>query len=160
MQSVTIIAIGKLQENFFKKAADEYIKRLNSFCKLNIIELNEFNINEKNISAKTIENALEKESETIFNAIPKNAVIISLCIEGKQYSSDEFAAFIDKAAVNGQSHIVFIIGSSHGLSEKIKNISHKFSMGKMTFPHQMARVMLLEQIYRAFSINYNTKYHK
>ncbi len=160
MQSVTIIALGKLSAPYFKNAAEEYIKRLSNLCKLNIIELSEVMINEKNATEINVQKALEKEADNIMSSIPKNALIVALCIEGKHISSQEFAQFFSKSAVEGNSHIVFIIGSSHGLSENIKKIAQKISMSKMTFPHQMARVMLLEQIYRAFSINLGTKYHK
>ncbi len=160
MHSVTIIAVGKMQADYYKKAASEYEKRLSAYCNIKVVEIAEFTINEKNASEKLTQKALENEAKNIIDKLPKNALVVSLCIEGKTYTSEEFAQFFNKSAVEGSSHIVFIIGSSHGLANEIKNISKKMSFGKMTFAHQLARVMLLEQIYRAFSILNGTKYHK
>jgi 23S rRNA (pseudouridine1915-N3)-methyltransferase len=115
----------------------------------------------ENPSQKQIDSALEDEAKRISAKIPPQSRVISLCIEGRQKSSEELAKMLESAAVNGASSITFIIGSSFGLSEKIKISSdERISMSKMTFPHQLARVMLLEQLYRAFSINNNGKYHK
>ncbi len=160
MQSVTIIAVGKMQADYFKKAAMEYEKRLSAFCNLNIIEIAEFTVNEKSTNDKLTQKALENEAKNIISKIPKNALVLSMCIEGKTHSSEGFAQFFADSALKGTSHIVFVIGSSHGLASEVKNISQKISFGRMTFAHQLARVMLLEQIYRAFSILNGTKYHK
>ena len=160
MLGVTIICLGKLKEKYLRDASDEYSKRLSAFCKLNIVELTPEKLSD-NPSQKEIENALQTEAKKITEKIPKGAYIYSLCIEGKQVSSEELSAEIENVGVAGTSSIVFIIGSSFGLSNEIKRMSNKkLSMSKMTFPHQLARIMLLEQIYRAVQISAGTKYHK
>ena len=160
MLNVTIICLGKLKEKYLRDACDEYSNRLSAFCKLNIVELTPEKLSD-NPSDKEIENALGAEAKKITEKIPKGSYICSLCIEGKQISSEELSAEIESVGVAGTSSIVFIIGSSFGLSDTIKKMSNKkLSMSKMTFPHQLARVMLLEQIYRAVQISAGTKYHK
>ncbi len=161
MQNITIIAMGKVQKGFMLDGCNEYIKRLKPLCNLKIIQLEDVQLMEKNLNETLIQKTLEKEAEEIIKNIPKQSYIISMCIEGKQMSSEELAKTFSEKAVEGFSNITFIIGSSHGLSDKIKNMSnYKMSMSKMTFPHQLARVMLLEQIYRGFSIINGSKYHK
>lgn len=158
--NVTLIALGKLKEDYLRAACAEYAKRLGAFCRLQIVELEPARLSD-NPSQSQIDAALEDEAKRITAKIPKGASCISMCIEGKQYSSPEFSGLIQTASVEGGSNVVFIIGSSFGLSEKIKHMSkHRLSMSKMTFPHQLARVMLLEQIYRAFQIENGGKYHK
>ncbi len=160
MLNITIIAIGKLKEQYLRDASAEYQKRLSASCKLNIIELNPEKLSD-NPSAKEIENALNNEAKKIIEKIPKGAKVYSMCIEGKQRTSEELSAEIDSLAVEGVSNIVFIIGGSFGLSDEVKKHStYRLSMSKMTFPHQIARIMLLEQIYRAMQISLGTKYHK
>jgi 23S rRNA (pseudouridine1915-N3)-methyltransferase len=160
MLNITIIAIGKLKEQYLRDASAEYQKRLSTLCKLNIIELNPEKLSD-NPSAKEIENALNSEAKKIIEKIPKGAKVYSMCIEGKQRTSEELSAEIDSLAVEGASNIVFIIGGSFGLSDEVKKLSaYRLSMSKMTFPHQIARIMLLEQIYRAMQISLGTKYHK
>lgn len=160
MLGVTIICLGKLKEKYLRDASDEYSKRLSAFCKLNIVELTPEKLSD-NPSQKEIENALQTEAKKITEKIPKGAYIYSLCIEGKQVSSEELSTEFQNIGVGGVSNIVFIIGSSFGLSDEIKRMSNKkLSMSKMTFPHQLARIMLLEQIYRAVQISAGTKYHK
>ena len=160
MLNVTIICLGKLKEKYLRDACDEYIKRLSAFCKLNMVELTPEKLSD-NPSDKEIENALTAEAKKITEKIPKGSYIYSLCIEVKQISSEELSTEIENVGVAGTSSIVFIIGSSFGLSAVIKQMSNKkLSMSKMTFPHQLARVMLLEQIYRAVQISAGTKYHK
>ena len=160
MLNITIIAIGKLKEQYLRDASAEYQKRLSASCKLNIIELNPEKLSD-NPSAKEIENALNNEAKRIIEKIPKGAKVYSMCIEGKQRTSEELSAEIDSLAVEGVSNIVFIIGGSFGLSDEVKKLSaYRLSMSKMTFPHQIARIMLLEQIYRAMQISLGTKYHK
>ena len=160
MLNITIIAIGKLKEQYLRDASAEYQKRLSASCKLNIIELNPEKLSD-NPSAKEIENALNNEAKKIIEKIPKGAKVYSMCIEGKQRTSEELSAEIDSLAVEGASNIVFIIGGSFGLSDEVKKLSaFRLSMSKMTFPHQIARIMLLEQIYRAMQISMGTKYHK
>ena len=160
MLNITIIAIGKLKEQYLRDASAEYQKRLSTLCKLNIVELNPEKLSD-NPSAKEIENALNNEAKKIIEKIPKGAKVYSMCIEGKQRTSEELSAEIDSLAVEGVSNIVFIIGGSFGLSDEVKKLSaYRLSMSKMTFPHQIARIMLLEQIYRAMQISIGTKYHK
>lgn len=160
MLNITIIAIGKLKEQYLRDASAEYQKRLSTLCKLNIVELNPEKLSD-NPSAKEIENALNNEAKKIIEKIPKGAKVYSMCIEGKQRTSEELSAEIDSLAVEGVSNIVFIIGGSFGLSDEVKKLSaFRLSMSKMTFPHQIARIMLLEQIYRAMQISIGTKYHK
>ncbi len=161
MQNITIIAMGKVQKGFMLDGCNEYIKRLKTLCNLKIIQLDDVQLMEKNLNDTLIQKTLEKEADEIIKNIPKQSYIISMCIEGKQLSSEELAKTFADKAVEGFSNITFIIGSSHGLSDRIKKMSHyKMSMSKMTFPHQLARVMLLEQIYRGFSIINGSKYHK
>ena len=161
MQSVTLIVLGKMNADYYAEAAAEYTKRLSAFCKINVIELAEEPIVEKNASQAVIDKALEKEAKAILAAVPKGSAIAALCIEGKQKTSEELAALFAEKAISGAGDLAFVIGSSHGLADSIKRAAaFKLSMSKMTFPHQLARVMLLEQIYRAFSINAGTKYHK
>ena len=158
--NITVIALGRMKESYMRSFIEEYEKRLSSMCKLNIIELSPCALPD-NPSQKQIDAALEDEAKRITAKIPSQSRVISLCIEGKQISSEELAKTFEKTAVGGVGGVTFIIGSSFGLSEKIKKSSdERISMSKMTFPHQLARVMLLEQIYRAFSINNNGKYHK
>ena len=160
MLNITIIAIGKLKEQYLRDASAEYQKRLSASCKLNIIELNPEKLSD-NPSAKEIENALNNEAKKIIEKIPKGAKVYSMCIEGKQRTSEELSREIDNLALEGASNIVFIIGGSFGLSDEVKKLSaYRLSMSKMTFPHQIARIMLLEQIYRAMQISLGTKYHK
>ncbi len=158
--NVTVIALGKLKEKYLRDAIDEYVKRISAYAKCDIIELNPVRLSD-NPSPAEIQNALSKEAEEIKKKIPNNSYVFSLCIEGKAKSSEDFAKSIQDATLNGKSSIVFIIGSSFGLSPEIKSFSDfKLSFSPMTFPHQLMRVMLLEQIYRAFQINTNGKYHK
>ncbi len=158
--TVNIICTGKLKEDYLRDACSEYVKRLGAFCKLNVIELKPAPLPDSPEPSQ-IEAALENEAERILAKAGKSGYIISLCIEGKQFSSEELSAEMEKLALNGDGTVSFIIGSSYGLSEKIKAQSKlKLSMSRMTFPHQLARVMLLEQIYRAFMISGKGKYHK
>lgn len=155
----TIIAVGKLKEKYLEDACREYQKRLSQF-RPEIIELTPERLSD-NPSENEIKNALEKEGRRILEKIPKGSRIYVMCIEGKQRTSEEFSREIDMAKLSGFSSITFIIGGSFGLSDEVKKAGHeKLSMSKMTFPHQVARVMLLEQIYRATQISLGTKYHK
>ena len=161
MQSVTLIAVGKLNEAYFSAAAAEYQKRLSAMCRFRMVEISEETISEKSASPALIAKALEKEGEAILTAVPKGAALFALCVEGKELSSEALADEIARRALSGSGDIAFVIGSSHGLSPRVKSAAAlRLSMGPMTFPHKLARVMLLEQIYRAFSINAGTKYHK
>lgn len=155
----TIIAVGKLKEKYLEDACREYQKRLSQF-KPEIIELTPERLSD-NPSENEIKNALEKEGRRILEKIPKGSRIYVMCIEGKQRTSEEFSREIDMAKLSGFSSITFIIGGSFGLSDEVKRAGNeKLSMSKMTFPHQVARVMLLEQIYRATQISLGTRYHK
>lgn len=160
MTNITIIALGKLKEQYMRDFAAEYIKRLSAYCKLDVVELTPKALPD-NPSAAQIAAALENECDLIKQKIPHGAYVFSMCIEGKQTSSEAFSRKLDELRVNGRGSVVFILGSSFGLSDKIKALSDaKFSMSEMTFPHQMARIMLLEQLYRAFQISSGGKYHK
>ncbi|MBR2503068.1 MAG: 23S rRNA (pseudouridine(1915)-N(3))-methyltransferase RlmH [Oscillospiraceae bacterium] len=161
MQNITIIAMGKVQKGFMLDGCNEYIKRLKTMCNLKIVQLEDVQLMEKNLSDAMIQKTLDREADEIIKNIPKHSYVIAMCIEGKQMSSEELAKMFSDKAVEGFSNICFIIGSSHGLSDRVKQLSnYKMSMSKMTFPHQLARVMLLEQIYRGFSILGGSKYHK
>ncbi len=159
MIKITLIALGKLKEKYLTEAVKEYSKRLSAYCKLDIIELEPIRLSDKPSDAE-IGNVLEKETDFILKKIPQGSEVITLCIEGKSLSSNEFASKIESLENMGKS-ITFIIGSSYGLSDRIKKMSgFKLSLSEMTFPHQLFRVMLLEQIYRAFKINEGSAYHK
>lgn len=160
MINVTVIALGKLKEKYMRDFCDEYIKRLSAYCKLNMVELTPKALSD-NPSHTEIAQALAAEAQMIKQKIPSNSYVFSMCIEGKQMPSEVFSQKLSKLAIDGKSSIVFIIGSSFGLDGEIKKLSdERFSMSEMTFPHQMARVMLLEQLYRAFQISSGGKYHK
>ncbi len=160
MQTVTIISVGKLKDAFFNEASDEYLKRLKAFAKMNVIEI-KAGVLPENPKDSEINAVLEKEGEEILKKIPSGAKVVSLCIEGKLYSSEDLAHLFESTALSGTSHIIFIIGGSYGLADKVKSRSDiRLSMSKMTFPHRLARIMLLEQIYRACKINAGEAYHK
>lgn len=160
MINVQLIVLGKLKEKYMKDFAAEYEKRLLGYCKLNVVELEPVKLSD-NPSEQEIKNALNKETQMIKAKIAKNSYVFSMCIEGKQMSSEELSKKLEDIALSGKNNITFIIGSSFGLSQEIKQMSdYKFSMSKMTFPHKLARIMLTEQIYRAMSITNNGKYHK
>ena len=160
MQKITLITVGRLKEAFYKEAEQEYAKRLNGFCDLNIIEIPQ-EVLPQNPSEGQIKTALEAEAEQILSKIPKQADIVTLCIEGKQYTSEGLSEIIKDNANLSSGVIVFVIGGSFGLSETVKAKSKiRLSMSKMTFPHRLARVMLLEQIYRGYQIAAGTRYHK
>ena len=158
--NITIIALGKLKEKYLREAVDEYSKRISAYGKLDIIELNPIRLSDSP-SQTEIDNALTKEAEEIKKKIPNGSYVFSLCIEGKEKSSEQLAQTIKEVTLNGKSNIVFIIDSSFGLSPEIKKLSDcRLSFSPMTFPHQLMRVMLLEQIYRGFMINSGSDYHK
>lgn len=157
---ITILCVGKVKEKFYRMAIDEYVKRLGRYCKLEIIEV---------ADEKTPDNASEheeslikdKEGERILKNIRREATVIALAIEGKMLSSEQLAGKISQLAISGESHIQFIIGGSLGLSEKVlKEVDLLLSFSKMTFPHQLMRVILLEQIYRSYRIIQGEPYHK
>lgn len=158
--NITLITVGKLKEKYLKQAIDEYSKRLSRYCKLEIIELNDEKTPD-NASEKEELMIKEKEGKAILSRVKDNAYVVAMDLKGKQLTSEELASFISDCGVRGNSNIVFIIGGSLGLSDEvIKRADYKLCFSKMTFPHQLFRVMLLEQIYRSFRINNNEPYHK
>lgn len=159
MVDVTLICVGKLKEKFYKDACGEYIKRLGAYCRLTVTELAEERKGD-NPSRAEIDAALSREAEAIKRAVPKGAAVIALCVEGREMSSPELANKIGELTTSFQK-LCFVIGGSDGLSEEVKGLSKlRLSMSPMTFPHHLARVMVLEQLYRAFSIMNGGRYHK
>lgn len=160
MQKITLISVGKLKEPYFKQAESEYIKRLNGLCDFSKTEIPQTSLPQSPSNAQ-IQAALKKEGELILTKIPKNAFVIPLCVEAKVISSEELAQKIGENANVGSGNIVFIIGGSYGLSDEIKLMGNwRISMSRMTFPHRLAQIMLLEQVYRALQINRGSEYHK
>lgn len=159
MLTINIICIGKLKEAYWRAAIDEYSKRMKPLCKLNIIELSEERVGD-NPSPAEIQHTITAESERIMQKLNKGDCVIAMCVEGKNISSEELSERLESISMT-HSTVDLIIGGSWGLSDKLKaRADMKLSMGKMTFPHQLCRVMLLEQLYRAFQISKGTKYHK
>lgn len=160
MFDITLIVMGKLKEKFYLSAAAEYEKRLKGYCSFKIVELPEHRLPEEPSPAE-IQAGLDKEAELIFQKIPKNAWLCIFTPEGKILSSEEFAGKLKEVKNMGKSSAAFLIGSSFGISQRVKEkADFKLSMGKMTFPHHLARIMVLEQIYRAEAIQAGSKYHK
>lgn len=160
MIGITLICLGKLKESYLRDAVAEYSKRLSAFCRLKTVELIPCRLSDDPSQAE-IDRALGEEGRSILAAVPDSSFVCAMCIEGKKLSSEELAAKIEDCGVRGFGNITFVIGSSYGLSDEVKRAaSLRLSMSDMTFPHQLARVMLLEQIYRAFRINNGGKYHK
>lgn len=161
MIKINIICIGKIKEKYFTDAICEYSKRLTAFCKFSITELNEEKIRSNTPNPAQIGEVLDAEGKRILQKIGAGDFVIAMCIEGKLMSSEELSKILDNASISGKSTVDFIIGGSYGLSDEVKSRANlKLSMSKMTFPHQMARMILSEQIYRAFEISTNGKYHK
>ena len=155
---IELITVGKLKENWLREAYAEYEKRLSRYCRLHLTELPESKLPESPAPAE-IAAALQTEGKAILQACKGR--IIAMCIEGKERSSEEFASLLADTAVSGDSTVSFVIGSSFGLSDEVKQRADlRFSMSKMTFTHQIARVLLMEQLYRAFQIQTGGKYHK
>ena len=160
MQRVTVLCVGKLKERFYADAAAEYVKRLQRYCKLEIIELPEQRLPEDPSPAE-IQRALRAEGAAIREKLPKGGAVVALCIEGKPCSSEELSRRMADFGIQGRTQVTFIIGGSFGLDEDVKKQADwRLSMSPMTVPHHLARVMLLEQIYRACQIAEGTKYHK
>ncbi|SHE86565.1 23S rRNA (pseudouridine(1915)-N(3))-methyltransferase RlmH [Clostridium fallax] len=158
--NITVITVGKLKEKYLKQAIYEYSKRLSRYCKLDIIELSDEKTPD-NASEKEELQIKEKEGNLILSKIKDTMYVVAMDLKGKQITSEEFASFIDNCGVTGNSNIAFIIGGSLGLSEQVLNrANYKLCFSKMTFPHQLFRVMLLEQIYRGFRIIKGEPYHK
>ncbi|MDO4883140.1 MAG: 23S rRNA (pseudouridine(1915)-N(3))-methyltransferase RlmH [Oscillospiraceae bacterium] len=161
MLKINIICIGKIKEKYFTDAVAEYAKRLTAFCKFSVVELNEERIRSNTPNEAQIAEVIEAEGRRILQKIGASDYVAAMCIEGKLLSSEELSETLDKAALSGKSTVDFIIGGSYGLSDEVKRRADlRLSMSKMTFPHQLARVILSEQIYRAFEISTNGKYHK
>ena len=176
MQTIDLICLGKLNAKYCAEGVAEYQKRLAAFANFKIIELPEEKIEEKNASPALVARALEKEGRAILAHLRRGQSLVALCVEGKLVSSEELAALLaDKAAVSseelaalladkaasGAGDVAFVIGSSHGLSEEVKRAAAaRISLGRITLPHQLARLVLTEQLYRACTINAGMKYHK
>lgn len=161
MIRINIICIGKIKEKYFTDAISEYAKRLTAFCKFSVVELSEEKLRSNNPNQSQIDEVIEAEGKKIMQKIGQSDYVIAMCIEGKMLSSEELSKKLDNISLSGKSTVDFIIGGSYGLSPDVKNRADlKLSMSKMTFPHQMARMILSEQIYRAFEISINGKYHK
>ena len=158
--NITIISVGKLKEKYLKLGIEEFSKRLSKYCKLDMIELDDEKCPE-NLSERDMEIVKNKEGQKILSKVKSNSYVIALAIDGKNLSSEELADTMSKLAVRGNSHITFIIGGSLGLADEVlKRSDYKLSFSKMTFPHQMMKLILLEQVYRSFRINNNEPYHK
>lgn len=158
--NISIITIGKLKEKYLKQGIDEYLKRLSSYAKIEIIELADEKAPE-NLSEIEMEQVKEKEGERILSKISDDTHVIALAIEGKMKSSEQLAKDLDQLATYGKSKVAFVIGGSLGLSTTVmKRANDSLSFSKMTFPHQLMRLILVEQVYRAFRINRGEPYHK
>lgn len=157
MRNITVIAVGKLKERFWSDACAEYAKRLKPYADLSIVEVPDVDPGRAGGEAA----AVEREGAAILKAIPEHAYVITLEIEGKERSSEEFAARLEELALDGKSSIVFIVGGSCGLSIDVrKRADESLSFGKITLPHNLARLVLLEQVYRCFKISHGEPYHK
>ena len=158
--NIQIICVGKLKEKYWQDACTEYMKRLSRYCNIEIVELKESRLPE-NASPADEENVKKEEGASILKAIKDGTYVITLEILGKMLDSPQLAEKMDELALDGKSNIAFVIGGSLGLSAEVsKRSDYKLSFSKMTFPHQMMRVILLEQIYRSFKINRHETYHK
>ncbi|MBP3802205.1 MAG: 23S rRNA (pseudouridine(1915)-N(3))-methyltransferase RlmH [Clostridia bacterium] len=159
MLSINIVCVGKIKEKFFKDAIDEYSKRLSKYCKLDILELPDEKIPDKP-NDSIINDVKSKECDNIINHLKKDSYIIALDLKGKEFSSEDFSKKIENISMQN-SKITFIIGGSLGLTDKLLNLAdEKICFSKMTFPHQLIRIFLIEQIYRAFKISNGESYHK
>ena len=157
---ITILTVGQIKEDFYRKAIAEYSKRLSRYCKLEIIEVTDEKTPDS-ASAVVEEQIKDKEGERLLKYIREDAYVIALAIEGKMLDSIELSKNIEQLGIMGKSHIIFVIGGSLGLSDRIlKRADYKLSFSKMTFPHQLMRVILLEQIYRSYRIICKEPYHK
>lgn len=160
MLSIHLICVGKLKEKFYLEACAEYVKRLSPYCRLTLVELPEEKLPQAPSQAQ-IEAALDKEGAAIRAKIPSGSSLVALCVEGRPRSSRQLAELVNSWEHNSAKHLVFVIGGSYGLAESLKAEAwEKLSMSPMTFPHHLARVMVLEQIYRAFKILEGSPYHK
>ena len=160
MIKISIISVGKIKEKYLKLGIEEFSKRLSKYCKLDIIEVNDEKAPE-NLSSKEMNIVKDKEGKSILSKIKQTQYVVALAIDGDKLSSEKFAKKLDKLSLEGNSHICFVIGGSLGLSDEVlSRADMKMSFSDMTFPHQMMRLILLEQIYRWFRINNHEPYHK
>ncbi len=160
MYKITILCVGGLKESYWRDACAEYQKRLKPFCRFSIIEVSEERVPDKPSEAQ-LKAVIDAEGERLLAKLDPASMPVVLCIEGKEQSSEQLAAMIERAAVGGDGHLTFLIGGSWGLSEAVKARARvRLSMSSMTFPHQLARVMLCEQLYRAMQILSGGQYHK
>lgn len=160
MLAVKFICVGRMREKFYIDAFSEYTKRLQSLCKFEIVEPAEQRLSE-NPSDKEVKAALDKEAQDIMKAIPNDAYVVAMCVEGKQMPSEGMGELIAARENSGKPRLCFVIGGSFGLADSVKaRADMKLSMSKMTFPHHLARVILIEQLYRGFKINEGSRYHK
>ena len=159
MTQLTIVTVGNLKEGYLREAVSEYKKRLSQYARVDEVEIKEERIANEDNRAE-INAALDREADKILNAIPKDAMKIALCVEGKQYSSEELATLIARGN-DASGKIALVIGSSYGLSDKVKReCDVKLSFSKLTFPHQLMKVILFESLYRSYTIIHNKRYHK
>jgi len=160
MLNIKLICVGKMREKFYIDAFAEYQKRLQAYCRLELLEITEQRLAERP-SEKEIAAALERESQEILKAVPADAYLVALCVEGKQMPSEGMAELIAQREDSGKPRLCFVIGGSFGLAPAVKQrADRRLSMSQMTFPHHLARVMLIEQVYRGFKINEGSRYHK
>ena len=160
MLAVKFVCVGRMREKFYIEAFSEYTKRLQSLCKFEIVEPAEQRLSE-NPSDKEVKAALDREAQDIMKAIPNDAYVVAMCVEGKQMPSEGMGELIAARENSGKPKLCFVIGGSFGLADSVKaRADMKLSMSKMTFPHHLARVMLIEQLYRGFKINEGSRYHK
>ena len=160
MLNVKLICVGKMREKFYIDAFEEYRKRLQTYCRLELVEITEQRLSDRP-AEKEITAALEREGQEILKAVPADAYLVALCVEGKQMPSEGMAELIAARENSGKPKLCFVIGGSFGLSPTVKSrADRKLSMSQMTFPHHLARVMLIEQVYRGFKIDEGSQYHK
>ena len=160
MRNMTLLCVGRLKEAYLRDACAEYAKRLGAFCRLSVVEVEEERLPD-NPSRAQIEAGLRAEGKRLLARVPSGGAVVALCIEGKEMDSPAFAAALDRLAVDGVNAVAFVIGGSWGLSEEVKAAARlRLSLSPMTFPHQLARVLMLEQLYRAMQISGGGKYHK
>ena len=160
MLNVKFICVGKMRERFYLDAFEEYRKRLGAYCRLELLEPQEQRLPEKPSRAE-IDAALEREAGEILKAIPADAYVVALCVEGKEQPSEFMAELVEGRENSGKPKLCFVVGGSFGLAESVKNRADlRLSMSKMTFPHHLARIMLAEQLYRGYKIREGSRYHK
>ena len=161
MQNIDLICLGKLNARYCAEGVAEYAKRLSAFVHFRVVELPEEKIEEKNASPALVARALDKEGKAILGSLRKGQALVALCVEGKLVSSEDIAALLAQRAGSGAGDVAFVISSSHGLSDQVKRAAAaRISLGRITLPHQLARLVLAEQLYRACTINAGMKYHK